>query len=138
MSTTDIRALFDTYSKAWADHDPDAIIALHSADTTFWMHSGGTPVEGLHPVREAFAGIFKQWPHFGFEVYRVLIGEDHWVLDWALTSVRTDRAGNRHPIRFDCVDIVTVDSDGLVARKDTFFDAAQLTQSVAPLTAKAS
>jgi hypothetical protein len=29
-------------------------------------------------------------------------------------------------IRFDCLDVVEVSADGLVARKDTFVDAVQL------------
>jgi hypothetical protein len=74
-------------------------------------------------VRDAFADMFRQWPEFGFHVHRVLIGQDHWVLDWALTAVLTGPDGSRRPVRFDCIDIVTIDERGLVARKDTFVDS---------------
>jgi hypothetical protein len=47
----------------------------------------------------------------------VLYGENHWVLDWALIS---------GDIRFDCLDVVMVSPDGLVARKDTFVDGVQM------------
>jgi hypothetical protein len=74
-------------------------------------------VRGRDAVREAFAETFERFPDFGFEVYRVLYGPDHWVLDWALTS---------GDVRFDCLDVVNVTDDGLVARKDTFVDFVQL------------
>ena len=47
----------------------------------------------------------------------MLFGEDHWILDWALIS---------GDVRFDCLDVVNVSPDGLVARKDTFVDGMQL------------
>ncbi|MFV1362233.1 nuclear transport factor 2 family protein [Mycolicibacterium elephantis] len=113
----DLKALSERYFDAWAARDPDAIAALHSADTRFWTHMGGEPVVGRDDVRAAFGELFTQFPGFSFEVYRVLYGEDHWVLDWALIS---------GDIRFDCLDVVNVSPDGLVARKDTFIDPVQL------------
>ena len=55
----------------------------------------------------------------------MLYGEDHWILDWALIS---------GDIRFDCLDVVNVSPDGLVARKDTFIDAAQLQAAMGAVT----
>ena len=118
---TDITAIAATYFAAWERRDPDAIVALHSDDTTFWIHSGGRPVEGREAVRAAFADLFERFPELGFEEYRTFYGADHWVLDWALTATVNGR-----PVRFDCVDVVAVDADGKVTRKDTFVDAAQM------------
>lgn len=126
MPTHDTPALFEAYAKAWTEQDPDAIIALHAADTQFWLHSGSGPVRGRRAVRDAFAEMFTQWPEFGFEVYRVLTGDAHWVLDWALTAVLAGPEGRPRPVRFDCLDIVTVDAHGLVVRKDTFVDFPQV------------
>ena len=116
-STLDLEMISSRYFAAWADRDPDAIVALHTADTRFWTHAGGEAVTGRDAVRDTFAGIFAQFPDFSFETYRVLYGDDHWVLDWALIS---------GDVRFDCLDVVTVSPDGLVARKDTFIDGVQL------------
>jgi hypothetical protein len=113
----DLTAISERYFAAWAARDPDAIVALHSADTRFWMHMGGEPVVGRDAVRATFVGVFEQFPELRWETYRLLYGEDHWILDWALIS---------GDIRFDCLDVVNVAPDGLVVRKDTFVDAAQL------------
>jgi ketosteroid isomerase-like protein len=119
MQTTvqDIKTISERYFAAWADRNPDAIVALHTADTRFWTHLGGEPVVGRDAVHATFAELFEQFPDFSFETYRVIYGDDHWVLDWALIS---------GDIRFDCLDVVDVSPDGLVARKDTFVDAVQL------------
>lgn len=113
----DLESLSERYFAAWAARDPDAIAALHTEDTRFWTHTGGPAAEGRRAARDAFAAIFEQFPDFSFEVYRVLYGDDHWVLDWALIA---------GPVRFDCLDVVTVAADGLVSRKDSFIDSAQL------------
>lgn len=121
-TAVDLKAISERYFAAWADRDPDAIVALHTDDTRFWTHLGGEPVVGRDAVRATFADLFEAFPAFDFEVYRVLYGTDHWVLDWALIS---------GDIRFDCVDVVVVSPDGLVARKDTFVDAVQMQAALA-------
>ncbi|PRC45201.1 DUF4440 domain-containing protein, partial [Mycobacterium sp. ITM-2017-0098] len=113
----DIPAIAERYFAAWAERDPDAIAALHTHDTLFWTRMDAEPAVGRDAVRAAFGDIFDMFPEFGFETYRVRYGDDHWVLDWALLS---------GDIRFDCLDLVEVSSDGLVSRKDTFIDAAQM------------
>src|SRR3712207_5466812 len=105
-TTNDLKSLSERYFAAWAARDPDAIAALHTADTRFWTHTGAEAVDGRDAVRATFAGIFEQFPDFSFETYRVLYGEDHWVLDWALIN---------GDLRFDCLDVVTVSPDGLVS-----------------------
>jgi uncharacterized protein (TIGR02246 family) len=125
MSTLDVRQLFDTYAAAFATRDADAIVALHSPDTQFWLRAGGQPVQGRAAVRDAFAALFEQWPGLSFETHRLITGARHWVLDWALTATLTGPDNTTRPIRFDCLDVVTLDEDGLVVRKDTFVDHVQ-------------
>ena len=113
--------LYDRYVAAWAAHDPDAIVALHTADTTFWLHHGQQPLSGREAVRDAFATMFKQLPDFGFVVHRTEFGLRHWVLDWTLTTGTAS---------WDCLDLVTVSDDWRVARKDTFVDGVQLAHAL--------
>ena len=47
------------------------------------------------------------------------------MLDWALIS---------GDIRFDCLDVVDVSPEGLVARKDTFVDMVQLQAAIGAVT----
>lgn len=122
----DLTGISERYFAAWAARDPDAIVALHTDDTQFWMHLGAPPVHGREAVRTAFAEIFEQFPGLTWEAYRVLYGEDHWILDWALIS---------GDIRFDCLDVVNVSPDGLVVRKDTFVDAMQLQAALGVVSA---
>ncbi len=32
------------YSRAWAEHDPDAIAAMHTGDSVFHLHDTAVPV----------------------------------------------------------------------------------------------
>ena len=130
-ATLDVQTNFERYAAQWRARDPDAIVALHTHDTEYWLRNGEAPVLGRDAVRQKFAAFFEQWPEFGFVVYRVITGPSHWVLDWALTSVLTGPDGTSRRVRVDCVDVVTLDDDGLVVRKDTFVDH---TQAVAALT----
>ena len=117
---TSLADLYDRYVGAWAAHDPDAIIALHTDDTTFWLHHGQDAVLGRDAVRDTFATMFTQLPDFRFIVHRTVFGARHWVLDWTLA------AGE---VKWDCLDLVTVTGDWRVARKDTFIDGVQLARA---------
>jgi hypothetical protein len=131
----DVRLLFDRYAATFATRDVDAIVALHAPDSQFWLHLDREPARGRAAIAATFAGFFAEWPELGFVVHRVLTGPDHWVLDWALTAELARPDGRAVPVRFDCLDIVTVDPDGLVARKDTFVDHVQATEAVAAAAA---
>jgi uncharacterized protein (TIGR02246 family) len=122
-SSLDLKQISERYFAAWEARDPDAIVALHTEDTRFWTHLGTDPVSGRDAVRATFAELFERFPEFGFETHRVLYGPDFWILDWALTF-KTEGSGER--ASFDCLDVVNVSGDGLVARKDTFVDMVQL------------
>ncbi len=119
----DLEQISEQYFTAWEARDPDAIVAMHTEDTTFWTHLGTEAVEGREAVRATFADIFERFPEWGYETYRVLYGPGFWVLDWKLTFL-PDGASER--VGFDCVDVVNVNEDGLVTRKDTFVDMVQL------------
>jgi SnoaL-like domain len=119
----DPKAISEGYFAAWQANDPDAIVEFHTEDTQFWSHIGGEPVNGREAVRSSFAELFERFPEFGFDTYRVLYGPDFWVLDWALTFRPEGSAETR---RFDCLDVVNLSPEGLVARKDTFVDMVQL------------
>jgi ketosteroid isomerase-like protein len=127
----DVRQLFETYAATFATRDADAIVALHSPDTRFWLRDGGQPVLGRTAVRDAFAALFEHWPGLGFEIHRVITGDCHWILDWALTAEFPGPDATTRPIRFDCLDVVTLDEDGLVDRKDTFVDHIQAQAALA-------
>src|SRR4029453_16352491 len=126
---SELKQFSERYFAAWAARDPDAIVAMHTEDTQFWTHAGGEPVRGRDAVRDEFAQIFERFPGFDFETHRVLYGDDFWVLDWALIS---------GDVRFDCLDVVNVSPDGLVARKDTFIDMVQLQASMPEVAGEAA
>ena len=116
----DIQALLDRYLTTFSSRDPAAIAALHSPDSSYWLRLDREPVVGRQQIEEEFARTFAQYPDARCEVREVKIGPSFWVLDWVL-----DFRGQQSRIRFDCLDVVDVDSDGLVERKITFADLAQ-------------
>jgi uncharacterized protein (TIGR02246 family) len=128
----DLKEISERYFAAWEARDPEAIVALHTEDTRFTSRLGMEPVRGREAVRDHFAELFERFPEFGFETYRVLYGPDFWVLDWALTF---KPEGAEETARFDCLDVVNVSPQGLVARKDTFVDMVQL-QAALPQAAE--
>jgi ketosteroid isomerase-like protein len=123
----DLEKITQEYFAAWEACDPDRIVALHTPESRFQLHAGDEPAIGRDAVRQAFAHIFEQWPGFSFETHRVLVGPDHWVLDWTLiaTLKRKQDGKLEKPVRLHCLDVVTVSPEGLVDRKDTFVDVAQ-------------
>ena len=133
-SDLDVRRVSDEYLAAWRDRDAARIIALHTPDTSFQLHVGTPPANGRQAVQATFAGLFQQWPGFGFITHRLLLGPHHWILDWTMTATVPRHVDGRtvdKEIRLHCLDVVELSPEGLVARKDTFVDAAQLRAAMA-------
>ena len=53
--SAEVQELAVRYGAAWAEHDLDAIMAMHTEDAVFHLHGGGEPAVGRVAVREAFA-----------------------------------------------------------------------------------
>jgi ketosteroid isomerase-like protein len=105
------------YGAAWAEHDLDAIMAMHTDDTVFHLHGGGgEPAVGIAATRAAFAAASAQWPDIRFEKSRVYIGDGHFVSEYQMS-------GSSQGKRFTCdgVDVIAV-VDGRISRKDTYLD----------------
>ena len=114
--SVEIQELAARYGAAWAAHDLDAIMALHTDATVFHLHGGGEPAVGLAATREAFAAAVAQSPDIRFEKSRVYIGANHFVSEYEMS-------GSSEGKSFSCdgVDVIAV-TDGRVARKDTYLD----------------
>ena len=122
LTQLDIAAIADRYAAAWIARNPEAILALHAPDSTFQAHGRGEAVKGKPALRKEFAEVFERYPDFGVVTHRLLLGDRHWTLEWDLTfqPPGKERRG------FRALDVVEVDGNGLVTRKDTFFNFAQV------------
>lgn len=118
--TLNVATIAERYASAWLSHNPDDIIALHAPGSTFQAHGRTDAISGLDALRREFAQIFERYPGFGVETHRLLVGERHWTLDWTLTFQPPGKTRRG----FRALDVVEIDDDGLVTRKDTFFDFA--------------
>lgn len=116
--SADVQDLAVRYGEAWAAHDVEAVMALHTEDTVFHLHGGGEPAVGSTATREAFAKAIAEWPDIRFDRKRVHIGPSHFVSEYEMTA-----SMKGHQIACDGVDVITV-VDGRVARKDTYLDWA--------------
>jgi ketosteroid isomerase-like protein len=128
----EIQELAARYGAAWAKHDLDAIMAMHTDDTVFHLHGGGEPAVGGAATREAIATVLAQWPDIRFERKRVYIGCGHFVSEYEMSA--TNAEGQL--LVCDGVDVFAV-KDGRVARKDTYLDwpALQEQQRAAQVSA---
>jgi ketosteroid isomerase-like protein len=125
--STDVQELAVRYGAAWAAHDLDAIMAMHTEETVFHLHGGAEPAVGWAATREAFAEAMKQWPDIRFDRKRVHIGAGHFVSEYEMTVIK-----DGHAIVCDGVDVFTVEG-GRVARKDTYLDLAGLQRQLGEL-----
>ncbi len=133
MISKEVQELAVRYGDAWADHDLDAIMAMHTDDTVFHLHGGGEPAIGRSAVREAFAAGMAQWPDIRFERSAVYIGADHFVTQYRMSAATPD--GRR--IVCDGADVFAVE-EGLVARKDSYFDWPAIQQQLATAVGSAA
>jgi uncharacterized protein (TIGR02246 family) len=123
------QALLDRYVGAWEGRDPEAIAALHTEDSVFHTHIGTPPAVGRPAVQTACHDVFAFYHDFRLTTTRAHVGDDHWVLEWRLTA-QMQTGAEPVPISIDCIDVIKLSSDGLVARKDVYMDVEQVSTAM--------
>jgi steroid delta-isomerase-like uncharacterized protein len=122
--------LFQRYADAWGSRDPDAIVALHTEDTTFHAHIDQEAARGKAAVRQAFADLFAQFTDLAFTQVSLRTGPDFWVVEWKMSGTL---AGADDAFEVDLIDLITVE-DGLVKSKDSYLDVVAM-QAQLPMVA---
>ena len=73
--------LIEQYAAAWNSHDLDAIMALHTDDTSYRMGGSGEEQRGKAEVRAKFASQLAEFPDIRFELKSSYTGEEHIVFE---------------------------------------------------------
>ena len=120
MSIEATQELAARYGAAWAKHDLDAILSMHTDDTVFHLHGFSEPATGQAAAREVIAATFARSPDLRFDKSRVYIGDGHFVSEYQMSGTAEGK-----PFACEGVDVIAV-SDGLIARKDTYLDWAAM------------
>lgn len=123
-------ALFNSYHVGWETRNPDLIASLHSVDTVFHMHDGTEPVVGREALRHACEVMFDTY-HFTFEMGRRLFGDRHWVFEWQMVLDLKDVGGEPFTAKVEMLDVVTLDANDQVARKDVYMNGRQAQEAFA-------
>ena len=115
------------YHQAWSGHRPEAITALHSADSVFHMHGVAPEAVGLTAVSALISSLIRLIPDLAFSVKRGYVGADHIVTEYQMSGTFGDS-----PFVCDGADVIAV-HEGRVARKDTYLDLRALVSQVGEL-----
>ena len=119
-----LAAIFERSHVGWETKNPDLIASLHSEDTIFWLHDGSDPVKGREALRRHCAGLFAAFD-FSHAVGRLLVGEDHWTLEWTMILSLKEPNGSPFTARVEMLDVVTVNPSGEVTRTDVYMNGKQ-------------
>jgi uncharacterized protein (TIGR02246 family) len=115
MDAGEVKALIESYDRAWNEQDVETIASLHTDDVVFENHTAGERAEGAATVRDHIAQIFANWPSLRFRGRSLRIGDDFAVSEWTASATAPD--GRR--LEWDGVDVFPL-RDGLIARKDVY------------------
>jgi steroid delta-isomerase-like uncharacterized protein len=133
LNGTELQRFIDRYNQAWADHDVDAIVEMHTPDSVFENHTTGDVSVGREAIGEALRGIFTVFPDLKFETRRAYIRDDLVVQEWTARGThlgKMNRAGlevepTGKSVEYRGMDVIPIE-DGLVARKDVYSDGVTL------------
>jgi steroid delta-isomerase-like uncharacterized protein len=136
---TDTEAIAGRYAEAWNSQDLESILAAHSEDGIFHLHAGGEPAEGRDAIRAAFAGVLAQLPDVNFEQKHLTVTDEGWILESTMSGTPAEGSefdgeqvgapGAR--IAIDCLDVIRLDADGLIAEKHTYLDTVTMLRQAA-------
>jgi steroid delta-isomerase-like uncharacterized protein len=133
LDGSELQQFIDQYNAAWADHDVDAIVEMHTDDSVFENHTTGDVNVGREAIGSAIRGIFTVFPDLNFETRRAYIREDLVVQEWTARGThlgKMTRAGievepTGKTVEYRGMDVIPIE-DGLVARKDVYSDGVTL------------
>jgi steroid delta-isomerase-like uncharacterized protein len=133
MDGAALQEFIDRYNQAWADHDVDAILEMHTPDSVFENHTTGDVSVGREAIRDAIRGIFTVFPDLQFETRRAYIRDDLVVQEWTARGTHLgmmSRSGlevepTGKSVEYRGMDVIPI-KDGLVARKDVYSDGVTL------------
>ncbi|MDQ0464204.1 uncharacterized protein (TIGR02246 family) [Caulobacter ginsengisoli] len=127
LTESALKAVFDRYHVGWETQDAALIASLHSADSVFLLHDGSPAVVGRETIRRHVEGLFARYPALAFEPeQRTLFGQNRWVFDYVMVLGSAGKTA-----RVPMVDVVDVNADGEVTRKEVFLDPAQAQAALA-------
>lgn len=127
----DISTFAREYDQTWQAKDPDAISARHAENGTYQLHIAGRPeIRGRAAMRDAFAASLANWRELSFSFDQALYGDSfyiwqstlHGILAQPLELGSVTIPANGEPLAFRGIDVITLDEDGLIRSKQTYFD----------------
>jgi steroid delta-isomerase-like uncharacterized protein len=133
LDGAELQKFIDRYNAAWADHDVDAIVALHPENSVFENHTTGDVNVGKDAIGNAIRGIFTVFPDLTFETRRQYIRDDLVIQEWTARGTHLGkmmRAGlevepTGRTVEYRGMDVIPIE-DGKVARKDVYSDGVTL------------
>jgi steroid delta-isomerase-like uncharacterized protein len=133
LDGAELQKFIDRYNAAWADHDVDAIVALHTENSVFENHTTGDVNVGKDAIGNAIRGIFTVFPDLTFETRRQYIRDDLVIQEWTARGTHLGkmmRAGlevepTGRTVEYRGMDVIPIE-DGKVARKDVYSDGVTL------------
>lgn len=121
------------YGQAWNDRDVEAIVSLHSTDSTLEVHGLAPVAKGHDEIRATLRSFFEAWQDSVFERRSVFFGSEHWVSEWtvhATPSGPIEIGGkvldlSKSELSMDGADVIHV-RDGKVVRKSSYIDLSRI------------
>ena len=126
MNVADVAHAYDA---AWNARDLDAIVGFHREDGWYRLNVAGLPaVRGRTAIRAAFEASLANWASLDFALVDLRCGDGFYVWE---SSVHGRPAAELQlgvvsiapsEVTFSGVDVITLDGDGRIATKSTYFD----------------
>ena len=126
-----IQSATQAYAKAWASHDVERIVALHTDDSEFVLFVDGTPrALGKPAIRAAFGAILRDLPNYKATADSVEFGDNFAIVQYRIQMPpgAPFTLGQRRftpavkPYDLHAIDVIHFKS-GLVSSKHTYIDS---------------
>lgn len=123
-----LRSALDGYFAAIAARDPQRIAACFAERGELEDPVGRPLLQGRDAVAAMFAaGVAALASHVEISVLAALPGGDRIAAHWAMTA--RSKAG--HEVRTEGIDVLRIDSAGLIVRAEGYWNAAAFRQALA-------
>jgi len=118
------------YTKAWCEHDPEAVASMYSSDTAGIIINDGEPWVGRAGVEEMARGFISAFPDMLLYMDYLHSAGTHAVFHWTLEGHNTGAGGAGNFVRIPGWEYWRYSDEGLVAASLGHFDAEDYARQI--------
>ena len=128
--TSDLEGFARRYAKAWCSQNPESVAAFFAEEGSLSVNDDA-PAVGRTAIAEVARGFMRAFPDMVVTMDELIRKPQGVEFHWTLTGTNSGPGGTGKRVRVSGYEEWQIDANGLVAKSEGHFDAAEYRRKLA-------